>query len=120
MGIYIGSGLAFILGGLVVRFASGREQFDLPLVGATRGWQLIFFLVGLPGLLVSLLLCTAREPAREGMRRAATGPAAAPPVSLREAWAYLRDNRATFLCLNLGMACLTLASYGMSAWVPAF
>jgi len=36
MGIYVGSGLAFILGGLVVKFASGREQFDLPLIGPRR------------------------------------------------------------------------------------
>ena len=36
MGIYIGSGLAFVLGGLVVKFAAGREQFDLPLFGPAR------------------------------------------------------------------------------------
>jgi MFS family permease len=120
MGIYVGSGLAFILGGLVVKFTSGRGQFDLPLVGATPGWRVIFFLIGLPGLLVSLLLGTVREPARQGVRPAGPGVAVAPPVPLREAWAYLRDNRATFLCLNLGIACLTFAAYGVSAWVPTF
>ena len=114
MGIYIGSGLAFILGGLVVKFASGRDQFDLPIVGATRPWQAIFFLVGLPGLLVSLLILTIREPARRGAR---AGTAAA-SSSLREVWAYIAENRATFACLNLGMACLTFSSYGASTWIP--
>src|SRR5262245_31711668 len=96
MGIYIGSGLAFVIGGLVVEFASGRDQFDLPVVGPTRAWQLVFFLVGLPGLLVSLLLCTVKEPKRQGVRPAGRGFTVAPAVPLREAWAYLRDNGATF------------------------
>src|SRR4051794_33006831 len=118
MGIYVGSGLAFILGGLVVRFASGREQFDLPLVGPTRAWQLIFFVIGLPGLLVSLLvLATVREPARRGAR-AARGVGAGGSVPLAEVWAYLSANRATFAYLNVGVACLTVSSYGMSGWVP--
>ena len=52
MGIYIGSGLAFILGGLVIGFTSGRESFIVPLLGAVQSWQMVFFVVGLPGLLV--------------------------------------------------------------------
>ena len=102
MGIYIGSGLAFILGGLVVKFASGQEQFDLPLVGAVRSWQVVFFLVGLPGLLVALLLLTVREPAagraprtagsrRAGRRRCARSGRTSATIA------------ATFLCLNLGI-----------------
>jgi MFS family permease len=120
MGIYIGSGLAFVLGGLVVKYASGRDQFDLPLVGPTRAWQLVFFLVGLPGLLISLLVCTVKEPKRQGVRPAGRGLTAAPAVPLREAWVYLRDNSATLLCLNLGVASLALSAYGASTWIPTF
>jgi MFS family permease len=120
MGIYIGSGLAFILGGLVVKLASGRDQFDLPLVGITRAWQAIFFLVGLPGLLVALLLCTVREPTRRGVRPADRGDEAASPVPFRDVWAYLLDNPATFACLNLGIACLTFSAYGVSTWAPTY
>jgi hypothetical protein len=120
MGIYIGSGLAFVLGGLVVEFASGRDQFDLPVVGPTQAWQLVFFLVGLPGLLISLLLCTVKEPRRQGVRPAGRGLTVASAVPWREAWVYLRDNGATFLCLNLGVASLTLSAYGASTWVPTF
>lgn len=117
MGIYIGSGLAFILGGLVVSFVSGPEAFDLPLVGPTRPWQLVFFVVGFPGLIVALLLATVREPIRQGRRAALQGSASVP---LHVVWSYLRDNRATFTCLNLGVAFLTLSAYGASAWVPTF
>jgi MFS family permease len=93
MGIYIRSGLAFILGGLVVKFASGREQFDLPLVGATCGWRVIFFLVGLHGLLVALLLGTVREPTRQGVRPA--GRRATPPGGRARPCGLARPRRAT-------------------------
>lgn len=117
MGIYIGAGLAYILGGIVVRFASGQESFLVPLIGPVRSWQMVFFIVGLPGLLVALLLLTVREPPRRGVHRAAPGAPAA--ATMGETWSYIRDNRATFICLNLGVALVTLNSYGASAWTPA-
>ncbi len=113
MGIYIGSGLALILGGLVVEFAAAREQFVLPLVGSMRSWQVVFFVVGLPGLLIAALLLTIREPPRQGVvaRRA---------VPLGEVWVYLRGNRGTFAYLYLGVALAALNGYGAAAWIPTF
>jgi MFS family permease len=46
MGIYLGSGLTYLLGGTVIAFASGRDTWTLPVIGALRPWQVIFFLVG--------------------------------------------------------------------------
>ena len=40
-------------------------------------------------------------------------------VSIRETFAYVRDNRATFVCLNLGIAMVTLNSYASSFWIPS-
>jgi MFS family permease len=118
MGIYIGSGLAFILGGMVVGFASGQESFAVPLVGAVRSWQVVFFIVGLPGLAVALLTLTIKEPVRKGVRHASGhGPSAFP---LSAVFSYLRDNRGTFLCLSLGVALVTLNAYGATAWIPTF
>ncbi len=122
MGIYIGSGLANILGGLVIKFASVQENVILPLVGTVRSWQVVFFIVGLPGLLVALLLLTIREPARQGARRKAVANVSrvvAVP-SLGEVWAYMSGNRGTFLCLYLGVAMACLSSYGVSSWLPTF
>ena len=118
MGIYIGAGMAFILGGLVINSTSSQESFLMPLVGAVRSWQLVFFVVGLPGLLVALLLLTIREPARKGARRAKDGSMTVPPASPREVWAYLRDNRATSLYLNLGIGMVALFGYGAYSWIP--
>lgn len=118
MGIYVGSGLAFILGGLVIQFASGQTSFLVPLIGTVRSWQLVFFVVGLPGLLVALLMLTVREPVRRGTRRTITDASAAPVATFAEVLTYVRDNWATFFCLNLGVAMVTLNAYGSTSWVP--
>jgi MFS family permease len=118
MAIYIGSGLAFIMGGFVTELAAGRQGPVLPLVGTVHSWQLVFFIVGLPGLLVALLMLTIREPVRKGVTRIKDSRAKVPPVTVRAVWAYVRENWATFLCLNLGLGLVALYAYGSNAWIP--
>jgi MFS family permease len=114
MGIYAGTGLSFILGGWVAGKVAGQESYVLPLLGAMRSWQIVFVAVGLPGLLVALLLLTVREPVRRGASK--SGQAAA--ATIGETLAYVRDNAATFICLNLAISLLTLSSYGSAGWIP--
>lgn len=118
MGIYIGSGLAFIVGGVVVDWAVSAPDFDLPVVGTIRPWQLTFFAVGLPGLLVVLLMMTVKEPARRGV--AAKAAAQAEMASVGEVATFVRKRWRTFLGHFLGFAPLSLIGYGSSAWMPAF
>jgi MFS family permease len=114
MGIYIGSGLSFLLGGIAVRYAAKQEMWTLPLIGATRPWQLIFFLVGLPGLLLAPLLFTIREPeVRRATARAATIP-------MRQVFAYIGRNRSAVLFHNVGFGLLALSTYSSAAWLPEF
>ncbi len=122
MGIYIGSGLAFIIGGAVAGFASAQEIWQLPIVGATRPWQVVFFIVGLPGILLALLMYTVREPIRRGIRviNNAEGKPVAAQVPMKEVIDYLWQNRRTFICHNVGFALLSFSSYGSSAWIPTF
>lgn len=122
MAYYVGSGLAFLLGGLVVGFASTRGSWSLPIVGGVRPWQLIFFIVGLPGAMFALLMYTVREPTRKGARttKAADGGARVAKVPMRDVIACMRENRTTFLCHNLGFAFLAFSGYGTSAWIPTF
>jgi len=113
MGIYIGSGLSFLLGGMVVRFASAKDLWVLPLVGGVRPWQMIFLAVGIPGLVATLLLLTIKEPLRRGVT-------ALTKASASESLAYIFKNKGTFLCHNIGFGLLSLVSYGSAAWVPEF
>jgi len=122
MGIYIGSGVAFIVGGLVAGLASAQQTWELPLVGATRPWQVVFFIVGLPGVFLALLMYTVREPVRRGIKmlKSADGKLRAAQAPMNEVVAYLKQNRRTLLCHNVGFALLSFSSYGSSAWIPTF
>ncbi|MGH9674029.1 MAG: spinster family MFS transporter [Bryobacteraceae bacterium] len=112
MGIYIGAGLAMLLGGWVIGLAAGRENWVLPLVGAVRTWQVIFFMVGLPGVLLSLLMYTVREPERRGAGKTP------PPIS--EFAQYLSSNWRTMISHNVGFALISFSNYGAAAWIPTF
>ena len=108
MGIYLGSGLAFLLGGLVIKFASAQGDVHLPLLGEVRPWQLIFLILGAAGVLFTLLMLAVKEPQRHGV-------GAGVEVPMREVGAYLRANRKTVICHNFGFACISFASYGGGA-----
>lgn len=122
MGIYIGSGAAYLLGGLIVGLAGGQELWHAPLIGEIRPWQVVFFVVGLPGLLLTPLLLTIKEPLRRGViqTRSADGSLRTTQTPLREVLAYLRGNWSTFACHNFGFALLSFSSYGSGAWIPAY
>ncbi len=122
MGIYLGSGLAFIIGGKVAGFAAAQDMWNLPIVGATRPWQVVFFIVGLPGVLLALLMYTVREPERKGVRlvKNAEGKSVTAQIPFAEVIDYLKQNWGTFICHNIGFALLSFSSYGTSAWVPTF
>ena len=113
MGVYLGSGIAFLLGGLVIQFASAQGDLVLPLLGEVRPWQLIFLILGAAGVLFTLLMLAVHEPVRRGV-------GAGVAVPLAEVGRYIRSNRRTVLCHNFGFAGLALAGYGSAAWIPTF
>lgn len=122
MGIYIGGGLATIIPGLFLDQLQRVADYDVPILGHVRSWQLIFILVGLPGVFLALLLFTVREPFRRGVRRlkALDGSSKIVQASVREVAAYIGKNWVTIGCHNLGFALLSFSSYGCTAWIPAF
>ena len=113
MGIYLGAGMAFLLGGIVITWANAQGPMDLPLLGTVRPWQLIFLVLGAAGALFCLVLLAIREPSRKGV-------GAGVAVPLKEVGAYLLSIRKAVICHNFGFACLSFASYGASAWIPTF
>jgi len=113
-GIYLGSGMAFLLGGLVVTFATGREAYEIALLGTVRPWQLVFFAIGIPGILFAGMLYTVREPIRRGI-----GKHGAAGVPIRDVLDYLKKNWTTFICHTVGFAMLSFVAYGAASWIPA-
>jgi hypothetical protein len=86
---------------------------SLPLVGQIHPWQILFFVVGLPGVLLAPLLYTIREPKTRGGSVHDTVP-------LGQVFSYIFANGWTFLLHNIGFGLLSLASYASAAWVPEF
>lgn len=114
-GIYIGSGVASIVSGYLVEFATAQESFSLPLVGDTRPWQLVFFAIGLPGILFTLAMLTVREPKRRGVLH----KSGQSDIPFGEVMAYVRSNWKTFLCHCGGFGFFALIGYAGAYWVPA-
>jgi predicted MFS family arabinose efflux permease len=86
-------------------------------IGQYFGWRAAFYVVGLPGVLLAILVrLTLREPER-GHVEALRSNEPAPPI-----FASLRYflSRPTFRHIPLGAALYTLAAWGQLTWLPAF
>jgi MFS family permease len=101
-GVPVGSGLGYWLGGWI------NDAF---------GWRMAFFVVGLPGVLVALLVrFTVREPVRGASEHL---PLSGRQYSLREVWQFL-SQLPSGRRISLAAACIAFAGYGLAAWIPAF
>lgn len=66
LGLFIGAGMALIIGGEVIGALEDMPPVMLPIFGQISSWHLVFLTIGLPGLLVALWVSTLREPKRTG------------------------------------------------------
>lgn len=114
IGIYLGSGLAYLIGGQVVQLVSGAKAWSIPLLGAIRPWQTVFLLVGLPGLLIALLFLTVTEPPRRGVTRSGVA------VPISDVGRYLRQHLRTFGTHAVGYSFFTLVNIGTAFWLPSY
>lgn len=112
LGIFLGSGLAYGIGGWTVGLTEARGLWDIPVLGAIRPWQTVFLMIGAPGLLVALLLATVREPSRTAAQRA--------HVPLSALARYVRDNARTLVTQSLGFGLSATVNYGIAAWLATF
>jgi MFS family permease len=122
-GFFVGNGAALILGGAIIQAISDLPNFVLPVIGEMRPWQATFFIVGLPGVLMALLVNTVREPARRGMLNAGDGAqkvAKQKSLPLREILKYLRGDWRCYAPMYGGMALRAMYGLGAAVWIPAF
>jgi len=120
LGTFVGSGLACLVGGAIAGAAAGPGRLHWPLVGELYPWQLVFFAVGAPGVLIALLFLTVREPMRQGGGQRAEGGAPAAQASWGALWAYVRAHAAAFAALAAGFGLSATVNYGIAAWLATF
>ncbi len=119
-GFVAGNGLATILTGAIVAWLTGTRSYSIPVLGAVHGWQLTFFMVGLPGLIVAWLATTMIEPARRGRMRAASAAAVKRAIPVREVLRYMGQNWGAYASMFLGLAFESVVTFGIMNWGPTF
>jgi len=108
VGLFIGAGLALIIGGEVVAAIELWTPIVLPRVGALHAWQVVFILVGLPGLVLALWLATLKEPVRKGRTETA---------AFADLFRFISRRRRMFAAFFLGGGMYSVLGYS-DAWYP--
>lgn len=117
MGVTIGSGLAYIIGGQVVTMAINAGEIILPFFGPREGWQLTFFIVGLPGLLVVALVLMIREPERKDILNA---DGVNSTVTFTQTLAFMSKRKAAYLTHTLSMSLFIVVVFSVNIWGPEY
>ena len=115
-GVFIGSGLALLVGGTTVDMLARTPFITVPILGTMASWRLTFVIVGLPGVLFALLASTIREPTRRNLLTSADGRAT--QLTFGDAMAQMRMRWKSVLGISLGMVCQGMMTYALLAWVP--
>ncbi|HET8947992.1 MAG TPA: MFS transporter, partial [Candidatus Polarisedimenticolia bacterium] len=132
LGTVVGLGVAWIAGGQVLHWLGGAGAPVLPFLGGLGPWQMVFLIVGLPGLVVGPLLLLIHEPRRDGARsevrlvgarveasaRSADGPSA-PRGTWGGLWEQLRRGRRVYAAHFAGVAAVNTYGYALVTWAPA-
>lgn len=117
MGVFLGSGLATLIGSGIVAKLPTEGLVSVPVFGAIFPWQTIFLYIGLPGLVIALLLLTISEPVRQNTLQRLGQTA---KLSVGESLTIIFTYRKAYLLICFATACQALINYGCNAWVPTF
>jgi MFS family permease len=110
----VGQGLAYIWGGVLLQWLTDSPVLaSNGLLSGFEPWQAAFIIIGAPGLLLVPCFLMYREPERRG-----TGAEA--PMTLRAVVAVLNERRRALIPMFIGFSMVTLVSYTLFVWVPAF
>jgi len=115
IGPIVGTGIAFIIGGMVLEIVQQAEPLTLPLIGALKPWQQTFVYVGAPGILLAGLFLFIREP----IRRVSNEPEIA-QTGIGQLIHFYRTNASTLLWHHLGFVSLILTGYAFVFWSVTF
>lgn len=114
LGNFLGSGLAYLFGGLITQWALTASAPTLPVFGEIRPWQAVFVYIGLPGLLVAALFLTVREPPRRNVDQAGRY------LPLSALFKYVFANKLTYLTHGVGFAVSASVNFALAFWIPQF
>ena len=115
---FIGQGLANIAGGPLIDYLEATPNFVLPVLGEMFSWQMVFIVVGAPGLLIALAMWGLREPARTNRINTDSDVAAGVPFS--EVWRFVRERGWFFFFLFTAYLCLATQGWSLFSWIVEY
>lgn len=121
-GYVAGVGLSLVVGGMILGLMQNLTSVHVPLLGEVKPWQAVFFICGAPGLIVTVLLLTIREPARRGllMQRDAIGEWVTAAPGPRQVASFVLQRWPVFIPIFVGIGLRCIMQFGALAWLPAF
>jgi MFS family permease len=109
-----GQALSLLFGGVLIGLLADVAPMAIPGIGIVHNWQLVFMMLGIPGLLVAIVFgLTVPEPQRKGAKKPGGYP-------LKEVIACVVSQRALHVPLILGILFMAFQTYGLMTWLPAF
>lgn len=104
----VGAAGAFLIGAGLISVANHMSEAPLPIIGHVHGWQIVFFAIGLPGLIAAPLALLLRE--KRGEAAAVVG---------EETFIHFLRRRSGYLAVHfLGFGLVIWLGYACSAWAP--
>lgn len=115
-GSFLGSGLAFLVGGWVVGAVTVQVHSTVPMLSQLAPWQLAFVIAGLPGILLALIIPIAmKDPYRSARQQPRETRA-----KLGAVISLMRNGGAVFPCLFFGYSLCAMSLFSLMAWAPAY
>jgi len=117
-GLSFAAGLAYLIGGQVLKVAETLDMTQFTyLPDDMRPWQLVFLIVGLPGLFFALLVFLLKEPKRleRGMISTENGA-----VPMREVLKFFKSHWLILGGIFLLPTCMTIITYSHGFLAPMF
>lgn len=102
----IASATAFYLGGQILTWANTTDTSGMFLISELKPWQIVFVVVGAPGVILSFFMLLVKEPKRQIQR--AKGETA---ISFLKTINYYKNNLGSFLGISLLVGVMTTIAY---------
>lgn len=119
-GSYIGGGIAFVGGGMLLEWIEASGITSLPFVGNVQPWQLTFIIVALPGFLLLPLIATVREPDRRGKLVYEENSKSDQSLPIKKVISFIWEHRACYLRLMAGVSLFGIYGVAATVWAPAY
>lgn len=121
IGATIGSGTAYLFGGMIVDMVAQAPTYALPLIGEVRSWQAVFFMIGVPGVALALIVFTFPEPLRRDRKAVVEKLGFWEGIlgTYKDLLVFIRTQKRFFIHHYIGFAMASIVMGGCGVWYPA-